>query len=117
VSAKEVCSKEHLDNLKFLNSIISQLTSQELDKLEACVNNPVVNFKDDALAIKNIRCKYDNRYAVLVAKISRASQLASDIKEVQLQIAILEQDVEYDEPFELEELEQVGELMRWESRK
>ena len=117
MSAKEVCSKEHLDNLKFLNSIISQLTSQELEKLEACVNNPVVTLKDDALAIKNIRCKYDNRYAVLVAKISRASQLSSDIKEVQLQIAILEQDVEYDEPFELEELEQVGELMRWESRK
>ena len=117
MSAKEVCSKEHLDNLKFLNSIISQLTSQELLKLEACVDNPVVNFKDDALAIKNLRCKYDSRYAVLIAKISRASQLASDIKDVQLQIAILEQDMEYDEPFEIEELEQVGEVMRWESRK
>ena len=117
MSAKDTCSNEHLDNLKFLNSIISQLTSQELLKLEACVNNPVVNFKDDALAIKNLRCKYDSRYAVLIAKISRASQLASDIKEAQLQVAILEQDMEYDEPFEIEELEQVGEVMRWESRK
>ena len=117
MSAKDTCSNEHLDNLKFLNSIISQLTSQELLKLEACVNNPVVNLKDDALAIKLIRCKYDSRYSVLQLEIARASKLASDIKEVQLQIAILEQDVEYDEPFELEELEQVGEVMRWESRK
>ena len=116
MSAKDTCSNEHLDNLKFLNSIISQLNSYELEKLEACVNNPVVNFKDDALAIKNLRCKYDSRYAVLIAKISRASQLASDIKEAQLQVAILEQDMEYDEPFEIEELVEIR-SNEWESRK